>query len=91
MRFRPKILNQDLEESWGNWMFIPAEGYVEFERFGPIRISDLEWLDIDPIEVKRIGRLVPDRRIDHSDVLLQLLSQVNQPFEKYGGKIRLKF
>ena len=51
---------------WDHGFFIPVEGYLEPSSLGPVPIREIKWFQIDPIEVKVIGRLVPDKKIDHS-------------------------
>jgi len=48
-----------------------------------------EWIDIDPIKKIRIGGLVPDKEIDLSTHVLEILSQNNIPYSIENGMYRV--
>ena len=64
--FKVKLTNETQKGDWDYLFIRPAESYVEFGRTGPVRISEVEWIDINPIENVRIGARVPDKQIDHT-------------------------
>jgi hypothetical protein len=37
----------DIEPSeWSAWLTCPVDGYLELDRYGPVAIKDVEWLEI---------------------------------------------
>ena len=47
---------------WGTSLIEPASNYVELPSYGPVKKSDVAFIDFDPIIVTRIGRIVPDKK-----------------------------
>jgi hypothetical protein len=72
-RYRCKIRHESLTLDWSNWLIQPTESYVEVERQGPYALHQIEWIDIDPIEKRQVGKLVATALIDHTEVVLKLL------------------
>lgn len=64
--FKVKLVNRPLTSNWNKMFIRPVQSYVEFGHSGPVKISELEWIDINPVEQIYIGRLVPDKFINHS-------------------------
>ena len=89
-KYRPKLIDEELSEDWSNWIMIPIEGYVELEFYGPYRTKEIEWIEIDPIEIKRIGKLIPERIIDHRNEVTLLLTNLDIDFTVQDRIIRLK-
>ena len=48
-----------------------------------------EWIDIDPTKKIRIGGLVPDKEIDISTYILEILNQNNVPYSIENGMYRV--
>ena len=67
---RANFYNERTPSKWG-WFLGPVPGYVESSAYGPVPTRDIEWVELDPIEQRHIGRLVPPRIIDHTAELLQ--------------------
>lgn len=72
-RYRFKIKHESLTLDWSNWLIQPTENYLEVERQGPYALHQIEWIDIDPIEKRQVGKLVVTAVIDHTEVVLKLL------------------
>jgi hypothetical protein len=71
-------------------MFIqPEKSYVEFGQTGPVRISEVEWLDINPIEQIHIGARVPDKSSDHSDLIKNYLDKNSIKYSIHDSVIRV--
>jgi hypothetical protein len=66
------VLRDGTASNWGKFIILPAPGYCEID--GPVRYGDVEFLEIDSIEYKKIGRLVPDKKIDHSNAIINELN-----------------
>jgi hypothetical protein len=88
---RAKIKDDDVPSNWSRWFIIPVLGYVEASSFGPMPRREIQWLEIDPIEIKHIGRLVPAKSIDHTTDILQILDRVSIVSEIIEGRIRIAF
>lgn len=78
--YRLKIQNESLSSEWSNWLIQPTESYIEAERQGPYAIKEIEWIDINPIEKKRLGRLIPETSVDHTTEVLKILESMEIGF-----------
>lgn len=67
--FKVKLTNNPPTKNWDVMFIRPVKSYVEFGSTGPVRISEVEWVDINPIERIRIGALSPDKYNDHTDII----------------------
>ncbi len=85
--YRVKIKNQALDCRWSNWLGYPSDTYIEAEAQGPYRIDDIEWVEINPVEKKVAGGLVPEREFDHSPAIIKLLETLAFPFMLTDGII----
>jgi hypothetical protein len=85
---RAKFRNQNTPSSWG-WFLVPVPGYVESSAYGPVPTRDIEWVELDPIEQRHIGRRVPPQIIDHTPELLQQLAVHGIPTQLLEGRIRI--
>ncbi len=66
---------------WNHWIIIPTDGYIEISGSGPFSISLIKAIKLNPIETRYIGRLVPDKKIDHSMTILQKLELANIQYQ----------
>jgi hypothetical protein len=85
---RAKFKQDETPSKWG-WFIVPVPGYVESSAYGPVPSREVEWVEIDPIEQRRIGRLVPPHIIDHTPALLQQLAVQGIPAQVVEGRIRI--
>jgi len=67
--YKVKLTNKPPTSNWDKMFIRPEKSYVEFGQTGPVRISEVEYIDINPIEQIRIGARVPDKRNDHTDLI----------------------
>ncbi|WP_108870051.1 DUF6678 family protein [Aquimarina aquimarini] len=63
----------------GDWSNYWEEGFPIF--------FTIEWLEIRPKHRKNQGRLVPPKIVDETEELIQLLNNLNIPFEQNKGSI----
>ena len=68
-----KLLEEPPLEGWTDYLGLPTPSY--FEPFGPYLIRDLEWIMIDPVERKKIGRLIPEKILDHTDEISRIFME----------------
>ena len=85
---RAKFKQDDTPSKWG-WFLVPVPGYVESSAYGPVPTREVEWIELDPIEQRHIGRLVPPQIIDHTPALLQHLAQHGILAQLVEGRIRV--
>lgn len=45
-KVRVKLLNDDEPSEWASWLINPVPGYLELEKYGPVLIKEIEWLEI---------------------------------------------
>ncbi|WP_324678810.1 DUF6678 family protein [Hymenobacter sp. GOD-10R] len=84
---RLKVIDNSEPERWGGMVGFPSMNYLEIN--GPVHVGEIEWLDIDPIEVKHIGRLVKPKIIDHQDSLSSSLEEVGLEYVIVDGVFRI--
>jgi hypothetical protein len=70
---RAKFKHEEAPSKWV-WFIIPTTGYVESSTYGLVPTREVEWVEIDPIEQRPIGRRVPPQIIDHTPALLRQLA-----------------
>ena len=85
---RAKFKQDDTPSKWG-WFLVPVPGYVESSAYGPVPTREVEWIELDPIEQRHIGRLVPPQIIDHTPALLQQPAQHGILAQLVEGRIRV--
>jgi hypothetical protein len=50
-------------EAWAGGIGLPVRGYIELHRPWPFR--EIEWLEINPVVIEHIGRLVKPKQHNH--------------------------
>jgi hypothetical protein len=70
---RAKFEQDEIPSKWG-WFLVPVPGYIESSAYGSVPTREVEWVELDPIEQRHIGRRVPPHIIDHTPALLQQLA-----------------
>ncbi|UOG75805.1 hypothetical protein MTX78_04215 [Hymenobacter tibetensis] len=86
-QIRLKVYNEDYITDWKSGFGLPVEGYIEVS--GPERISDVEWIELDPVVVTRIGRLVPPKVSIILDEIIQVLQQESIDYQVVKGMVRI--
>ncbi|MFC5048417.1 DUF6678 family protein [Aquimarina hainanensis] len=79
-RFRFSDLDKE-PAYFGDWSSYWEEGLPVF--------FTIEWLEIRPRYQKYLGRLVAPKVIDITTALLQLLKEINIPFEQENGSVMI--
>ena len=85
--YRLKIKNKLLNAPWSNWLCHPSDNYIEAEIQGPYPLNDIEWIEINPVEKRKEGKLIPEKEFDHSAAIMRLLEDLSFPFMITGGII----
>jgi hypothetical protein len=72
----------------GGPLFSPVLGYL-VGCCGPVSTRDIEWIEVQSVEHKSIGRLVPDKQIDHSDAIGEVFTERGFKFTLHHGIFRI--
>jgi hypothetical protein len=86
---RVKLADENHEREWAQVIFAPVDGYIEGGGTGPVPMREVEWIDIKRIEMKHIGRLVPDKPIDHTEMIQTALDKNEANYEVLEDVIRI--
>lgn len=86
---RAKLKEAAIPSKWGTWFLIPVPDYVEASTYGPVPTREVEWIELDPIVQRHIGRRVPPQIIDHTPELLQQLAEHSISTQLVDGRIRV--
>ena len=78
-----------MPEGWAGGIGLPVRGYIEL--VGPWPFREVEWLEINPIVIEHIGRLVKHRQHNYlENIIAHLNSEViNHSINE--GMIRIPF
>ncbi|WP_459213105.1 DUF6678 family protein [Aquimarina rhabdastrellae] len=81
----------DLEVSeWVNSFEFPTKGYIEIPTVGPIKITQWEWLEINSIQKKVIGRLTPVKEVNHSLEVKRSLDEGKIVYKETSGGYKIE-
>jgi hypothetical protein len=86
-RLKRKLDN--VPESWGSGIGFPVRTYIEI--IGPWPFKEVEWVEIDPIVMEYIGRLVAPKRWNHLKQVIALLEAEHIDYDLVDGMIRIPF
>ena len=87
--YRLEIKNESLVATWSNWIIKPSDNYFETEMQGPYAVDNIEWIEVNPVEERKEGRLVPVKEIDHTDAITKILEDLSIPYMIVEGIIRV--
>lgn len=79
-KYNLKIKNESAAVTWSNWIIKPTDNCFETERQGPYAVSNIEWIEVYPIEERKEGRLVPVIEINHTNAVVKLLEDLAIPY-----------
>ena len=68
--------------NWSNWLTFPSDGYGEITVVGPFLLRDVSRVEVNPVELRKVGRLIPEKEIDHSDELRDALTKFRIHFNE---------
>jgi hypothetical protein len=86
--YRIKMQAQERATQWSRFLVIPKEGFLE-SYMGPVSMQDVDYVEINPYEVRYMGRLEQDKRFNHSEEIEALLTQLNVPYALVDQYIRI--
>ena len=86
VRIKPKEYSS---ETWTTGIGLPTNNYVELN--GPWAFRDVDWLEINPIVMEHIGRLIKPKRHDHINEIISLLKLEKISCSIIEGMVRVSF
>lgn len=90
-RIRVKEKGAEYMPYWCDWLNSPVPGYVDFGQ-EPLPIRLVEFIEIDTVKFERIGKLIPDKRLNLKEGIIQDLMSVGIDHEiLYDYIIRCRF
>jgi len=82
-----KVKGYSAPESWNNCAIIPTSGYIEIN--GPWPIRQVDWVEINPVIMEHVGRLVPAKRINSLTEIEEGLRKASIPYTTLDGIIHI--
>jgi hypothetical protein len=76
-----------LPESWGNGIGFPVRTYIEI--IGPWPFMEVDWVEINPVVMEHIGRLVAPKRWNYSEQIIALLEAEQVNYNVVDAMIRI--
>ena len=86
---RIKLKAEELPEGWAGGIGLPVRGYIELH--GPWPFREVEWLEINPIVIEHIGRLVKPRQHNYLENIMAHLKSEGISHSIDEGMIRIPF
>lgn len=90
-KVRVKWLKTSEPTIWEDVVFMPTSHYVETGTLGPVPMREVEWIELETIEMRYIGRLVADLRIEHTANLMRAFEEKAIPFQQMGQFLRFTY
>jgi hypothetical protein len=78
-----------MPEEWAKGIGLPVRGYIEL--IGPWSFREVEWLEINPIVIEHIGRLVKPRQHNYLEGIIAHLNSESINHFINDGMIRISF
>ena len=75
--------------AWECNFTFPEKGYVEISSTGPIEIHRIKWIEINPVEEKILGRLIPPKKIFHTKQIIDFLEDKGIEYSFDGELIKI--
>ncbi len=82
-------LNNGRITEWSKWLTVPSTGYFELATAGPYRQIEAVAIELDSIQINKIGRLVPDQTKDMSSDLEEELKKLKIVYKKDDSVFRI--
>jgi hypothetical protein len=86
---RVKLRGEEAPSAWSQMFVLPVRGYIEISAYGPVPKRDIEWVELDPVEIWHIGRLVPPKHIDHTAAIYEQLRRHGVAMQLIDGLVRI--
>jgi hypothetical protein len=90
IKFRLKLKNIDKNLTWEDWIINTTGNYIETGSTGPNIIDNIEYIEINPIEEKEIGKLVPKKIINHNLNIIQSIESKHINFKLCENIIKIE-
>lgn len=86
---RIKLKLDDVPELWAGGIGLPVKGYIELN--GPSTFREVEWLEINPIVLEHVGRLVKPKQHNYLENIIAHLKSEGISHSIKEGMIRIPF
>ncbi len=86
---RLKLKVDEAPEGWAKGIGLPATGYIELH--GPLPFQEVEWLEINPVVIEHVGRLVKPKQHNYLEEVGAFLLSKNVAYLVKEGVVRLPF
>src|SRR3978361_2016156 len=87
--YRIKLLGQEKATQWSSFLVAPKDGFLE-SYTGPVAVADVDYIEINPYEVRYMGRLEQDKRFNHSEEIEALLTSLEVPYTVVDQYVRIE-
>ena len=84
-----KIKNETDESAWSRNIITPTDSYIEVTEQGSYAVREIEWIEINPVELYKAGRLTQVKEIDHTNEIVALLNDLTIKYSLHDKLIRL--
>ncbi len=83
------VNNKDEVSSWSKWLAVPEPNYVEIMHNGPVQITDIKYLELNPVMMQKPGKRIPEIKTDHSKGLKTALDSSGIKYDKVDSLFRI--
>lgn len=86
------LVEYDSENELTDWVqgfHFPVNGYIEIPLVGPIKETQIKWIEIDPVEEIILGRRVPAKFKNHLTEIIKALNDNNIDHFVCDNKIKI--
>ncbi len=88
--FRLKTIAATGPTTWSSFFIHPTDNYIETDP-GPIAFREIDYIDINVFEEIEIGKLVPKKKLNNSNLIQTELQLQNAPYLEFEEFIRIPF
>lgn len=90
IKFRIKIRNKTKNLTWEDWIINPSGNYIETGSTGPNNINEIEYIEINTLEEKNVGKLIPKKTMNHNLEIIKIIEHRNINFKKCEDIIKIE-
>jgi len=83
------ILIDKTVTEWSEWLNFPTQGYGKVRWYGPFRLVDVDYVEINSMESFKPGKLLPWKEIDHSEELEKEMKNAGIDYKKVSKNLFL--
>jgi hypothetical protein len=87
VRIKPN--SEEIPEAWARGIGLPVPRYIELH--GPWPFREVEWLEINPIIMEHIGRLVKSKKHNYLENIISFLQSQGIAYAVIDEAVRIPF